>query len=232
MVGGVGGCVGVRPEGFEVGGEGGLTGGVEAAEGDLGGAEVGAEEGDGAGGVRGKIEVEGDESGLNVGEAGGEALPDGGVVAPEDGWRDTGRWRTWKLPSLNIAPVKLPGFQLAIARWPPGLSTRASSEATSSGRGANMAPNMVTTASKEAVRIGKLLRVALVEGCGEALGCGTLAGLGQQVRGNVDPGDDAACRASGMARLPVPQATSSTRDPAGRASRSTNLRRPRRWSSR
>ena len=150
VVGWVGGDVGFGPEGFEVGGEGGLAGLVEAAEGDVGGAEVLAEEGDGSGGVDGHVEVDGDEFGPDVAEAGGEALADGGVVAPEDGRLHAGRGRDVAAADFEHPAGEAPGFQLAMARRPPGLRTRASSEATSSGRGANMAPNMVTTASKEA----------------------------------------------------------------------------------
>jgi hypothetical protein len=50
---------------------------------------------------------------------------------------------------LNIWPVKLAGFQFAMASRPPGFSTRANSDATTSGRGANIAPNIVTTASND-----------------------------------------------------------------------------------
>src|SRR5438270_13965424 len=45
-------------------------------------------------------------------------------------------------------PTKPSGVQLAIATIPPGRQTRINSAATFSGRGANMAPNIVTTASK------------------------------------------------------------------------------------
>ncbi len=47
-----------RPELFEVGEESLLAGFVELREGDFGGAEVSAEEVDGAGGVGGEIELE------------------------------------------------------------------------------------------------------------------------------------------------------------------------------
>src|SRR5581483_5942425 len=57
---------------------------------------------------------------------------------------------TCELPTLNMRATKAPGPQLPMASRPPGLRTRAHSEATSSGRGANMAPNMVVTASKVA----------------------------------------------------------------------------------
>ena len=50
---------------------------------------------------------------------------------------------------LNIWPMKPPGVQLAIAMRPPGRLTRISSAAAFSGRGANIAPNMVMTVSNQ-----------------------------------------------------------------------------------
>src|SRR5262245_30635999 len=49
---------------------------------------------------------------------------------------------------LNICPIKPVGVQLAIAIVPPRLQTRNNSDATNSGRGANIAPNIVATMSK------------------------------------------------------------------------------------
>ena len=64
---------------------------------------------------------------------------------------------------LNIWPMNPSFVQLAIAIVPPGRQTRTSSAATSSGRGANIAPKMVATTSKLASAIGQRLGVALVE---------------------------------------------------------------------
>ena len=50
-------------------------------------------------------------------------------------------------PILNIVPVNASGVQFAIAISPSDLHTRFISEAVTCGRGANMAPNIVTTAS-------------------------------------------------------------------------------------
>src|SRR5687767_11336137 len=51
--------------------------------------------------------------------------------------------------NLNICPAKPVGVQLAIAIRPPGLHTRTSSSAVTSGRGANIAPNIVITRSNK-----------------------------------------------------------------------------------
>ena len=87
--------------------------------------------------------------------------------------------------------MKLAGFQLAMERVPPGLRTRAISEATSSGRGANMAPNMVTTRSKEASGVGQGFCVAFVELDGEVFGGGAVAGLDEEVGRDIKASDRA-----------------------------------------
>ena len=50
--------------------------------------------------------------------------------------------------ALNICPMKPVGTQLAMTMRPPARQTRISSFAASSGRGANIAPNIVTAVSK------------------------------------------------------------------------------------
>src|SRR5687767_4264664 len=71
----------------------------------------------------------------------GEGIPaGGGTCAPT---------------TLNICPTKPAGVQFPIAIRPPGLVTRNNSAATSSGRGANIAPYIVTTVSKLASAYGK-----------------------------------------------------------------------------
>ncbi len=82
VAGWVGRGVGRGPQGFEVGGEGGLAEFVQPAEGDLGGPEVLAKEGNRAGWVGGHVEVDGDELGLHAGEGGGKALADRGFISP------------------------------------------------------------------------------------------------------------------------------------------------------
>jgi hypothetical protein len=49
---------------------------------------------------------------------------------------------------LNICPAKPSGVQFAIAIRPPGFVTRINSADVTSGRGANIAPNIVITISK------------------------------------------------------------------------------------
>src|ERR1700724_246760 len=51
--------------------------------------------------------------------------------------------------TCNDFPTKPSGVQFAMAINPPGLHTLTNSAATRSGRGANMAPNMVSTTSNE-----------------------------------------------------------------------------------
>lgn len=96
LIGRVPGDVRGGPERFEIGGEGGLAGIVETAEGDAGGTEVFAKEGNGSSGVGGQVEVDGDKFGLDVREGRREAIADGGLVAPKDGRRDARR-------RLNVA---------------------------------------------------------------------------------------------------------------------------------
>jgi hypothetical protein len=179
------------PEGFQVGGQGGLAGGVEAAEGDLGGAEVFAEEVDGAGGRHGHVEVDGDEFGADAGEVGGEALADDGVVSPEDGRWDAG-WRRGVLAAdfeheageAGGVPVghgeQAAGFEDAGALGGDELGARGEHGAEHGGDGV-----------EGGVGVGKLLGVAFVEGDGEGFGGGALAGLDEEVWGDVDAGDEA-----------------------------------------
>ena len=49
---------------------------------------------------------------------------------------------------LNIYPTNLSRVQFPMAIVPPGLHTRSSSRATSSGRGANITPTKLLTTSK------------------------------------------------------------------------------------
>ena len=72
---------------------------------------------------------------------------------------------------------------------PPGRQTRLSSEATTSGRGANMAPNIESTTSNRAGFVGDFFRIAFDEFNFELLLCGAFAGLLQEIRGDVESDD-------------------------------------------
>ncbi len=115
----------------------------------------------------------------------------------------------------NISPVKLAGSQLAMATRPPGFSTRVISEATSSGRGANIAPNMEITTLEGTVFVGQRFGIAFIELRREILRCGAGARLFEKIGGDIQARNLAPPRAIGMARLPEPQAISSARTPRG-----------------
>ena len=91
---------------------------------------------------------------------------------------------------LRICATKVgsPGIQLPMTIRPPGLVTRTISRAVSNGRGANIAPNRVTTKSK--LRVGdpgEVAGVALLETqIVEAGGLGAGVAGGDQIFGDVD----------------------------------------------
>ena len=103
---------------------------------------------------------------------------------------------------------------------PPGLQTRSNSAATRSGRGANMAPNMLNNHVERLVGIRQLLGIAFLETDFEVLGSGPLPGLLQQVCGDIDAGNFSAsfarresryCRCRRRHRAPGCQALRSMR---------------------
>jgi hypothetical protein len=80
------------------------------------------------------------------------------TVASSPHWSGLGRpvsGATRLAVARNTAPMKPPGVQFAIAICPPDRQTRRSSAATRPGRGANIAPNMLTTRSKAPEATGR-----------------------------------------------------------------------------
>ncbi len=122
----------------------------------------------------------------------------------------------------NDLPTNPPGVQLPIATSPPARHTRSNSEATRSGRGANIAPNIESTTSNWPFSYGscsaspstkEIFRSSL-----RARSFACSSRLGAMSR----PTTSAPVRAAGTDWLPVPQATSSTRMPGCRPRRPTN----------
>ena len=85
-----------------------------------------------------------------IGHAGAEALAAGRLVAPQQRRRKVGGGGTCLPITLNIWPTCPSGVQLPMMIRPPGLHTRIISDATSSGRGANIEPIRLITTSNEA----------------------------------------------------------------------------------
>src|SRR5438105_125944 len=117
---------------------------------------------------------------------------------------------TYFVASLNCTPAKPVGVQFPITMRPPDFVTRLSSEATRSGRGANMAPKIEITRSKEPSGNSSFSaspswkRAFTPSASARRRACST------RLAAMSTPITSAPRRAAGMAELPVPHATSST----------------------
>jgi len=127
-----------------------------------------------------------------------------GLAAPRDAVTAT---------SVSCFP-KLAGVQLAIPTLPPDLRTRNSSAAVTSGRGANIAPNTEVTQSKRPSAKGSDSTSASAHWMASpsawvlARPSWTRAGVRSEATTR------APLRATAIAQLPLPAATSSTSCPA------------------
>ncbi len=195
--GGGGGDVVGGVEGFEVGGEGALAGFVEAGEGRLGGAEICAEPGDDFGWGHGQVKVYGDELGADVGEAGGQALADGCVVAPKDGRGDAGRGRDVIGVELEHLAGEAGGVPVGHGEEAAGLQDAGELGGDEVGAGGEHGAEHGGDGVEGGVGVRELLGVALVEGDGEVFVGGALAGLDEEVGGDVYAGDDASVAGEG-----------------------------------
>ena len=158
----------------------GLAGFIEAAEGDLGGAEVLAEEVDGSGtGLKGMSKSMG-MSWVSMAEKKGARRSRTVASSPQrTAGGMPGGGGTWLLLIRNILPVKLAGFQLAIARRPPGLRTRANSASYQFRAGGKHGTEHGDDDVEGGVGVGQGFGVAFVELDAEAFGGGAHRGLGR-----------------------------------------------------
>src|SRR6185437_5833440 len=146
----------------------------------------------GSGGVGGEIELDGNGFGLDVGEPGCEALADGSVVSPEDGWKDSGRWRNVGAADFEHARDKGAGAPVAHAEKAAGLEDARALGGDELGARGEHGAEHGGDGIEGGVAVGESFGVALVEGDGEVLVCGAGAGLLEEIGGDVDAGDDAA----------------------------------------
>jgi hypothetical protein len=121
------------------------------------------------------------------------------------------------LKTLNIFPMKPSGVQLAKATRPPGFVTRTNSAATTSGRGANMTPNMLTTRSNCSGRIRQRLGVAFLEIDLQTFRICPGAGLLDEIAGDVDAADHAP--SAGGENREISRAASGVEDLRARVNR-------------
>ena len=115
---------------------------------------------------------------------------------------------------LNICPMNPPGVQFAMAIIPPGRHTRVSSAATSSGRGANIAPIKLTTASNWASSIRQRFGISFFERDLQSLGGRAGTGFLEPVGRDVATGD--LCARPGRDQRELPGAAADIEQPGSR----------------
>ena len=173
-----------------VGGQGGLPGCVKAAEGDMGGAEVPAEEGDGRLRSEGHIEVDGDELGSEAGEVGAQTLADGDFVTPEHGGRNAGGRRDVTAADGKHAAGEAGGVPVRHSEQAARFEDTGELGGNQGGMGSEHGAEHGDDGVEGGVGVGEIFGVALVKGDLQGFGGGTFTCLDEEVGGDVDAGDD------------------------------------------